>query len=230
MNNYTVDDIANSLNNEVVLLNLKWEIYRGLFNCSQRQALLCCAAPILFTLLQKLLLDDIAITLCRITDSAETKTKSETHQNNTLYQLLSKKGLDQKSLDKVKKNLDEVKIELNPVRTLRNKFIAHKDLDLTLEHFLANTSDSVTTFSLNFPLSLENIGVVIEKINGVMNDATNQHVLYNHIRTPYGPDGGVKTLIDHLKAALFYESLRKMDKFDSSNFYEDWQHFEHKNA
>lgn len=223
MNSEIVDEIANSLKNEVILLNLKWKIYKELFSCTQRQALLSNVAPILFTLLQKLLLDDIVITLCRITDQSETRTKSGAHQNNTLYQLLLRKGLD-------KRPVDYIKEQLEPLIKLRNKFIAHMDLDFTIKNFLDNSSDGSTTFNLNFPLSLDNLGSIIERINSVMNQATGQCVLYNHIQTPCGSDGGVKALVEHLKTALFYDCLEETDKFDSSEFYENWLQFEHRNA
>lgn len=219
MDNDTIEDIANSLKNEVILLNLKWVIYKNLFEDQNRKHLITEISPILFSILQKLLLDDIAITLCRITDSAE----SGKYQNNTLYQLLSQKGIDQSYLNDVTKKLE-------PIRNARNKFLAHRDLNETLIHFLSNTSDGTTTLDLNFPLPLNDIEKIIKEINRIMNTATTQHVIYEHIQTPYGPDGGVKSLIDNLKAALFYDQLEKTNKLDSSDFYDEWQHFNHKDA
>jgi hypothetical protein len=219
MNNDIIKDIASSLKNEVVLLNLKWVIYKNLFEDQKRENLIMEISEILFLILKKLLLDDIAIMLCRITDPE----KSGQNQNNTLHQLLSIKGID-------KTNINSVTTKLMPIRSLRNKFIAHRDMNATLSHFLSNTSDGTTTLDLNFPLPVKDIEEIIKEINRIINTATNQHVIYEHIQTPYGPDGGVKRLIDNLKAALFYDELMKTNKLDSSSFYDDWQHFNHKYA
>jgi hypothetical protein len=216
---FKIEDIADSLKNEVILLNLKWAIYKNLFQDQNRSSLLVETSPILFSILQKLLLDDIAITLCRITDPAE----SGKHQNNTLYQLLSQKKADQSHLNEVAKKLE-------PIRNLRNTFIAHRGLNETLSHFLDSTSDGTTTLNLNFPMPLNDAEKIIKEINRIMNTTTGQYVLYEVVQTPYGPDGGARSLIDHLKIASFYEHLEKIKKLDSCAFYDEWQHFKHKNA
>lgn len=219
MDAFKIEDIADSLKNEVILLNLKWAIYKNLFQDHHRNSLLVETSPILFSILQKLLLDDIAITLCRITDPAE----SRKCQNNTLYQLLSQKNADQSSLNQVTK-------KLAPIRTLRNKFLAHSDLNKTLNHFLDSTTDGATTLNLNFPMPLNDAEKIIKEINMIMNAATSQHVIYECIQTPSGPDGGVKSLIDYLKTALFYGQLEKTNKLKACVFYDEWQHFQHKDA
>jgi hypothetical protein len=164
MDNAIIDNIANSLKCEVILLNLKWAIYKNSFEDKSRKHLLTEIAPIIFTIFQKLLLDDIAITLCRITDPAE----SGSHQNNTLYQLLSQyQLLSENEINRI--CLDNVKQKLEPVRRLRNKFLAHRDLDETLCHFLSNTTDGTTNLDLNFPLHLDEIEQVIREINRIIN-------------------------------------------------------------
>lgn len=219
MNNADIENIASSLNNELVLLNLKWAIYKELFENKNRKHLLAETSPIVFTIFQKLLLDDIAVTLCRITEPA----KSRSHQNSTLDQLLTKKGAGKTYLNQVNK-------ELGPVKALRDKFLAHRDLYETLSHFIRNTSGGRTALNLNFPLPIRDIEKIIGRINGIMNTATDRRVLYEHIETSRGPDGGVKRLIDVIKAGLFYDQMEKKNKLDSIVFFPEWQNFEYRDA
>ena len=63
-----------------------------------------------------------------------------------------------------------------------------------------------------------------------MNAATARRVLYEHIETSCGPDGGVKRLIDAIKAGLFYDQMERENKLDSIDFFSEWQNFEYRDA
>ncbi len=218
-----INTLAASLKNEVVWLNLKWKIYRDTFENPKRSLLLTEAAPIIFAILQKLLLDDIVITLCRLTDPAESGQGRGRKLNNSLFRLLQEKGGDNTILLKLQK-------KIKPIRKLRDKNIAHSDFDNTLANFCNNTSNGVTAFTLNCPVTVEELEGFIYEINEIMNTANNTKYLYNQIKTPIGQDGGLGILIGHLKAALFYKKLEKSGKINLSSFHEELEQYEHKDA
>ncbi len=219
MDNVKIENIASSLKNEVILLNLKWAIYKSLFESESRKNILTEISPILFMMHQRMFLDDIAITLSRLTD----EDKKGKLLNNTLDQLILQKGCDPKPLI-------EVKEKLAPIRKLRNKFIGHRDLEETLGHFLSNTTDRKTAINLNFPLTVAATDQIINEINKIMNNATGQNLEYEHFHSPCGPDAGVTNLIDTIKIGLFYNQMEKTNKIDPLDYYDEWEKFDHKNA
>ncbi|VAX34799.1 hypothetical protein MNBD_UNCLBAC01-2099 [hydrothermal vent metagenome] len=219
MNDENGNNLSECVKNDIIVLNMKWVIYKNTFENQKRNELLAEASPIIFSIFQKLLLDDIALTLCRLTDPAKTGKKN----NNTMYQLIEKKRLNTSALD-------EVTNKIKKIRELRNKFLAHSDLTKTLSHFAENTSNGKTVQKLNIPLSINTIDNVINEIGSIYNKATNEHCAFSSIISPHGPDCGVKMLIDHLKSALFNEQLIASNALEASAFYEEWQQFKHKDA
>lgn len=221
MEDSNVDNVSESIKHEIIILNINWSMYKDVFEDENRRVLLSEISPIVFSIFQRLLLNEVGLALCRLTDPAQ-QGKSK-NKNNTMYQLLSMLNHDTQSLE-------ELKLLIEPVRSARNKFFAHSDFDEHIKNYLNNTSNGVTKLSLNFPLSVVVTDQVIKKVGSIFNQVKNECYQFSSIQTSYGPDGGVKRMINFMKLALFYEKLKKEGIIDPGAYYENWQKFEHKNA
>ncbi|WP_072670625.1 hypothetical protein [Vibrio injensis] len=219
MEESNVHNISESIKHEIIILNINWNIYNDFFVNENRQVLLYKMSPIVFFIFQRLLLNEVGLTLCRLTDPAQ----QGKNKNNSMYQLLSILNHDTQSLE-------ELKLSIEPVRSARNKFLAHSDLDEHIKNYLNNTSNGVTELLLNFPLSVVDTDKAIKMVGSIFNQVKNECHQFSAIKTSYGPDGGVKRMIDLMKSALFYEKLEKEGIIDPGTYYESWQKFEHKNA
>jgi AbiU2 len=120
-------ELLNAIEREFIQLGYCWAMFRQLFDSGQDNIdLLNKSGSNVFQLLQKLLIDDLMMRLCRLSDPP----KSMGYENASLRNLAGK--LAEQLPPESRKKIDEKFIELNEhlkkVRILRNKALSHTDL------------------------------------------------------------------------------------------------------
>lgn len=144
--------LYNLLYDEVRWLHLKWKDYCALFASSpERVMLLNRAAPDFFGNLQRMMWEDVALHLCRLTDPP----KSMGHDNLTL-QRFPKVISDPKFRSQVQVSVDSAKQKTKFARDWRNRRMAHTELP----HSKAKPLEIA---------NLQKIEDALEKIRSVMN-------------------------------------------------------------
>ena len=118
-----------SVSNDVSHLHMYWKIYRQLYAHGEpRIALLNETGSMVFYVLQHLLLDEVTLAICRLTDPATTGKK----ENHTLERLVS--GVPDEDLSRtLRAIMQEIQEFANPFRERRNRAIAHSDLEIKLK-------------------------------------------------------------------------------------------------
>lgn len=210
-----------SIKKELILINAKLSVFYAMFSDEKRRDLLIEAAPLLFGLLQKIIIDDLIISFGRITESAKTRK----NKNCTIERLVS-------DSEAGKKLNEEISLKLKKIRKIRDKQLAHRDLEVvTSDDYLGyDVTGKEMNVRIELTDSLSELGDIVKKINGVVNSLAGENTIYHYIQTKDGPDLGVKKLIDRLKAGSFYHYLEESKKIDPNNFYDEWSLFRHKDA
>jgi hypothetical protein len=128
--------IWNELKEEVEWLHLHWNTYRQLFGRSpKRIELLNESGATPFRVLQDVLLHEVMLGLCRITDPAKAISKKEPRDNASLEQLIDnlRDELASDLLVDLQVRLDAINAQMAPFRKHRNRRIAHRDLQSVLK-------------------------------------------------------------------------------------------------
>jgi hypothetical protein len=121
------------LQDDVLWLHARWKVYRQLFGTSEaRINLLNDFAPDFFQIVHDVLINDVFLTMSRITDPAVTFKK----ENLTLARLTNMiKSLGHQELtDDIEIQVRTATEQCKPFRELRNRTIAHKDLGTALNY------------------------------------------------------------------------------------------------
>jgi len=192
-----IDTLFKSLGTEVSQLHLYWKVYRQLFAASdERIALLNETGSMVFYILQHLLIDEVTLGICRLSDPAQTGSRD----NHSLERLL----IDTPDAE-LKEKLEPVMVAIRqlarPFRDRRNRAIAHSDLKSKLK------------LDLN-PLpgiSRADVENVLEKIRCMMN-TYDHHCFrntncYEEPSMPLGSDGDFLT--EQLRRAVALRDLEK---------------------
>lgn len=210
-----------SLKKEVVLINAKLSIYSAMFSDKKRRRLLLEISPLFFSMLQRIIVDDLIISISRITDPA----KQGKNKNCTIERLMNDRGL-------VRKLSKEIELKLEEIRAIRNKRLGHRDLEtVTSDAYLClGVTGKEIKLGLEQITPLSELSKIINEINELIDCVAEKNNLYHQIETNHGPDLGVKKLIDHLKTSSFYRYLEDTDKVNPEKFYSDWNLFKYKDA
>ena len=157
------DPVFRILDREFTWIHVRWDLYRQLFRTSSlRLELLSDIASTFFVHLERILRDDIILSLCRITHQA----KSCGEDNATLKQLvvvLSNAG-ESALAKQLESRIPQIEQQVEPFRDHRNKRIAHSDLPLLLDgasvlepitesmitRLLASIDDFMNAYNLHF--------------------------------------------------------------------------------
>lgn len=137
----SIEKIFDEIKNEVFWLHAQWKIYRQLFAHSAKRAdLLNKCARVFFLTIHETLLDEIQLSLGKLTDPARTGR----HENLSLLQLQER--MENLGDQQLSSQLNEILVELcgdrnnpdnpgkcEPIRTRRNKRLAHFDLNTSLQ-------------------------------------------------------------------------------------------------
>ncbi|MBS9394643.1 MAG: hypothetical protein HEQ29_16415 [Dolichospermum sp. LBC05a] len=167
---YSIHELREHLNTQVISLNMRWNMYNHLFNETEEKILILQeTAPHMFGVIQIALFNDIILYLTRLTDPK----KNGKHENLVLEQLLEHSDITTKP-----ELLEELKIQRNALRekcqncrTSRDKSIAHQDL-----------THALTPLSPYSGISLEDIKELRDMVNKLMNtinrNLENEETLY----------------------------------------------------
>lgn len=191
-----IKEIYEYLKIEVLWLHGRWKIYRQLFMFSvQRIDLLNECAGGVFNILKFAQLDDVILTLCRLTDPI----KSAGKETISLLRLI--KTMEQNKRKEITSNLETLFEELEgkciPFREHRNHRIAHKDL-LTARKISLEPLPGISVEKIEDALS--KLREFMEKFESYFVEFT---PAYNNV--DMGFDG--ETLICVLKQAVKYREL-----------------------
>ena len=123
----TIEKLFEELGNEIQWVHAKWMIYRELFDHSdERIDILNECASAFFYFIEQTLLNDVLLSIAKITDPARTGKR----ENLTLYQL--QEQIETLGEGQFSSQLRELLADLNTksvgIRTYRNKSLAHFDL------------------------------------------------------------------------------------------------------
>jgi hypothetical protein len=126
-----IEAIYEELKKEITWLHGRWIVYRQLFGTSEKRiALLNECSPTLFYILQDVLIGEVQLSLCKLTDPPSTG-KSDNLSLEHLQMLLEAHADASLALTG-RAVLDPLKVSCQPFRTWRNKRLAHLDLDAAM--------------------------------------------------------------------------------------------------
>jgi hypothetical protein len=128
-----IRSVFTALQDEVIWLHAKWIIHRQLFGTSEERIdLLNDFGPDLFQIIYDSLLNDVLLTMSRLTDPAISFKK----ENLSLSRLTNMiEGTEDKEfLTEIRALQAKTDEQCEPFRRLRNRVIAHNDLAAALSH------------------------------------------------------------------------------------------------
>jgi len=171
--------LLDAIEREFTQLGYRWAMFRQLFDSGQDNIdLLNKSGSNVFQLLQKLIIDDVMMSLCRLTDPP----KSMGYENASLRNLVGKLGgkLPLESKKKIDAKFIELGEHLGKVMVLRNKALSHTDLThaLNTELLPRPTYDELEG-------AIDTATSILNEITGKVFDYSSDYI--PHI--PFGHDG-----------------------------------------
>jgi hypothetical protein len=166
------EKLFESLRGETLDLHLRWKLYRHLYAGPKEDiVLLNKSAPTIFAILQSLLFYDCVLRICRITDPPS----RGTYEYLSVHQLAESLGnVDAVSLGcDLQPMLRDLEVACSKMRTLRNRQIAHADLNQALR---------ITAEPLP-GISIEDVNVALRLLSKLLNSV---EVPLRRSRTFYG--------------------------------------------
>lgn len=131
----SVREIFDDLKSEIVWTHCRWIMYRQLFDTNEERIdLLNECAGTFFNQLHTVLLDDVILSLSRLTDPHQAFSR----ENVVLSQLIEKldENANSKLIIKLKERLEIIRKKCTNFRIIRNRRIAHRDLGTALKTFI----------------------------------------------------------------------------------------------
>lgn len=171
--------LLNAIEREFIQLRYRWAMFGQLFDSGRDNVdLLNKSGSNVFQLLQKLIIDDVMMALCRLSDPP----KSMGRENASLRNLVGKleQELPSESREKINAKLTELSEHLKKVTILRNKALSHTDL-----------AHALNTELLPRPTYDEMDGA-INAVTSVLNEITGRVFDYSgeyEPLLPFGHDG-----------------------------------------
>lgn len=171
--------LLNAVEREFTQLHYRWLIFCQLFDSGQDKVdLLNKSGSNVFQLLQKLIIDDVMMSLCRLSDPP----KSMGYENASLKNLVEK--LEQKlpveSQNVITAKFAELQKHLAQIAILRNKALSHTDLN----HALNTESLPRPTYN-ELEGAIGAITNILNEITGRVFDYTSNYIPH----LPFGCDG-----------------------------------------
>jgi len=201
------------LEKEVVWLHLHWNVYRELFaKSAERIALLDESGAVPFRVFHNVLVRDVILSLCRLTDPLE----SCGHENASLAQLVEavRGGSWPDLLPQMESAFEELKAQCEPLRPLRNRVIAHRDLET-----VRNPDDNPLP-----GISRANIEACLNALRRIMDTF---HLFFTKGSVSYQcTEPQVEHLVNSLKQAVKYRELERNGEIVRGR----WTEGKHKDA
>jgi hypothetical protein len=178
-------NILYELNNQIVLLHIRWKSYRELFGTSPDTiALLNATAPAFFYDLERVMWEDVLLHLCRFTDREQTMGRD----NLTIQRMPPLMEVTIK--DELKRLVDLAVDKTGFARDWRNRRLAHSDLALALNPAVQPLATS----------SRHDVEDALAALRAVMNCVESHYVgcpvSYEHAIEPLG---GATSLLAYLQ-------------------------------
>ncbi len=178
-------NIRYELNNQTVLLHIRWKSYRELFGTSPDTiALLNATAPAFFYDLERVMWEDVLLHLCRFTDREQTMGRD----NLTIQRMPPLMEVTIK--DELKRLVDLAVDKTGFARDWRNRRLAHSDLALALNPAVQPLATS----------SRHDVEDALAALRDVMNCVESHYVgcpvSYEHAIEPLG---GATSLLAYLQ-------------------------------
>ena len=169
-------ELLAAIEREFIQLGYRWAVFCQLFDSGQDNVdLLNKSGSNVFQLLQKLLIDDLMMSLCRLSDPP----KSMGYENASLKNLTEKlaEHLPPESGTKINAKFAELKQHLEKITILRNKALSHTDL-----------THAVNTELLPRP-TYDELEGAIDTITSILNELTGKVFDYSSDYVPHLPFG-----------------------------------------
>lgn len=131
----TLESVFECVNRSVIQFTFRWKIFCQLFDSGPDNiALLNASGAEVFCLFQRLALDDVIMTLSRLTDPAYSG-RNKIEENANIKYLLQNAAdsLDQDTKAELQASLARLEDHVKNLRVYRNKALAHADLQHTLQ-------------------------------------------------------------------------------------------------
>ncbi|MHC0044936.1 AbiU2 domain-containing protein [Vibrio campbellii] len=132
MKDEEVLEIFNKLKNEVTDMHYRWSLYREVFAGGAEQVeLLNLSGSNFFYYVQHMMLDQMALSFSKLTDPNQTRVRKQLIENLSLKQMhaYASKTNNTELLELIVPVYDELSNNCEKFRLLRNKRIAHGDLE-----------------------------------------------------------------------------------------------------
>lgn len=187
MTSTELDQLASKVNEAIVQMSYRWQIFCQLYDSGQDNIdTLNRRGSNVFQLLQKLIIDDVILSLSRLTDPSASAGNKNASIRNLLQ--LSRQFLESIVYDELDDILSRVSQEVRILRVHRNKALVHADIQYVLGKKRLP------------PLTYDELEKVMESTRDMMSQLTSK--LFNRteeydVLIAYGCDG--LALLDVLK-------------------------------
>ncbi len=189
-----IREVFDKLQIEITWLHARWQLYRQLFGHSERQIeLLNEAAGAAFYLINDVLIDEVQVSLSKLTDPAS----SRGFDNLSLCQLqerMEAQGQSQLATD-LRVLLDDLQNRCEAFRVRRNKRLAHLDLAVALG------TATTPLPGVSRQMIEDALAVVRSYMNSIQGHYDDSEFAYTHFIS----HGDGEALVHYLKAGLRYE-------------------------
>jgi len=182
-------ELLEAIEREFTQIGYRWVIFCQLFDSGEENVdLLNKSGSNVFQLLQYLILDDVMMSFCRLTDSPRSMGSENVSFRNLIEKLQGR--LSAASQAKIDAKLIELTKHLEKVRVLRNKTLSHSDLT----HALNATLLPRPTYN-ELEGAIEAATSILNEITGTVFNYSSDYMPH----VPFGCDG--KKLISVLAKA-----------------------------
>jgi hypothetical protein len=198
----TQHDLFRGLQQELSWLHLSWKVFRQLFAKNEKRIeLLNETGPLVFYVLQQLLMDETTLAICRLTDPPTTRDR----ENHGLPLLIDRvKGSNPDLASAMADDLLGMQKLVEPFRARRNRAIAHADL-ATKQKIDGQMAPGI---------SRQMVEDVLAKLRQPMNRYDqaffNNTTAYEMVSPALGSDGDF--LAEQLKRAVAFRDLERQQK------------------
>ena len=136
MNNQEFEKVFKRLSTEVTDMHYRWNLYREVFASGDDQIKLInqCGSNF-FYIVQHMMIDQMSLSFSKLTDPNKSRIRGQFVENLSLKQIheFLNQSNNHELLQKIKPLYDELECNCQNFRVLRNKRIAHGDLDHAME-------------------------------------------------------------------------------------------------
>lgn len=156
-------ELFHLISTKVSILHLHWKNYRALYGTTpERIDLLNYTASYFFVLVEDVLRDDILLRISKLIEGAGSGRKKKVSIKRLLEEI--KEHILPEDYDKISKNLRELDNYCKKLKNIRNKQIAHSDLNAALDENIKKSLGVSRDYIEDILLRIRNIIGSIEKL------------------------------------------------------------------